>query len=107
MKLILAIVSNDDTTPVVKALNKEKYQVTKLSTTGGFLSAGNTTLIIGCADELVERAIEIIGSKSQRRKEILPSPAPFMASEITSMPVEITVGGATIFVLDVEKFVKL
>ena len=50
MKLIMAIVSNDDTNFVIKALYKEKFQATKLATTGGFLSKGNTTLIVGCED---------------------------------------------------------
>ena len=47
MKLILAIMSNDDSPAVSSALTKENYQVTRLATTGGFLRAGNTTLIIG------------------------------------------------------------
>lgn len=107
MKLLLAIVSNDDSNAVSKALNKEKYQVTKLATTGGFLSMGNTTLICGCDDDKVERAIELIGSKSKRRTEIVPSAAPYNSAEFITMPVEVTVGGATIFILNVDQFVKL
>jgi len=107
MKLILAIVSNDDSSSVSKALSKNNYQVTKLATTGGFLAKGNTTLIIGCEDKLVDKAIEIIGSESKKRTEIMPSLAPYDTKDFTGMPVEITVGGATIFVLDVEKFIKL
>ena len=66
MKLIMAIVSNDDTNFVIKALYKEKFQATKLATTGGFLSKGNTTLIVGCEDEDVNRVIDIIGSESKK-----------------------------------------
>ena len=107
MKLILAIVSNDDSSDVSSALNKEKFQVTKLATTGGFLSMGNTTLIVGCEDELVDKAIEIIGSQSKRRTEIAPATAPMMLGELAPMPIEVTVGGATIFVLNVDQFKKL
>ena len=57
MKLILAILSNDDSPVASNALNKNGFSVTKLATTGGFLRAGNTTLIIGCEDEKVEAAI--------------------------------------------------
>ena len=53
MKLILAILSNDDSPVASNALNKNGFSVTKLATTGGFLRAGNTTLIIGCEDEKV------------------------------------------------------
>ncbi len=50
MKLILAIVSNDDSGAVSSALTREGYSVTKLATTGGFLMAGNTTFIAGVDD---------------------------------------------------------
>ena len=107
MKLILAIVSNDDSADVSSALNSNSFSVTKLATTGGFLSIGNTTLIVGCEDDKVEKAIEIIGNESKRRTEIAPSATSFLSGEFVSMPVEVTVGGATIFVLDVNQFVKL
>ena len=107
MKLVLAIVSNDDSADVSRALNNNSFQVTKLATTGGFLSLGNTTLIVGCEDDDVEKVIDIIGAQSKRRKQIAPTPSPFLSSEFTSMPYEVTVGGATIFVLNVDQFIKL
>jgi len=107
MKLVLAIVSNDDAPEVSAALNSNSFQVTKLATTGGFLSLGNTTLIVGCENDQVDKVIDIIGSESKRRTEIAPAATSFMTGEFAAMPVEVTVGGATIFVLDVDKFVKL
>ena len=47
MKLIIAIVNNDDSAVVSSSLTKEGFTVTKLSTTGGFLMVGNTTFLIG------------------------------------------------------------
>ena len=90
MKLILAIMSNDDSPAVSSALTKENYQVTRLATTGGFL-----------------RAIEVIGEYSRRRTEVVPSTASYDIGRYASFPVEVQVGGATIFVVDVEQFVKL
>ena len=107
MKLILAIMSNDDSPAVSSALTKENYQVTRLATTGGFLGAGNTTLIIGTEDDRVERAIEVIGEYSRRRTEVVPSTASYDIGRYASFPMEVQVGGATIFVVDVEQFVKL
>ena len=107
MKLVLAIVSNDDASNVSTALTNENYQMTRLATTGGFLRAGNTTLIVGTEDDKVERCIEIIGSESQRRTEIVPSTAGYDNGRFASFPVEVQVGGATVFVLDVEQFRKL
>ena len=107
MKLILAIVSNDDASSVSAALTKENYSVTRLATTGGFLRAGNTTMIVGTEDDKVEHCIEIIGNESKRRTEIVPSTASYDIGRYASFPVEVQVGGATIFVLNVEDFRKL
>ena len=107
MKLILAIVSNDDSSSVSSALTKNNFSVTRLATTGGFLRAGNTTIIVGTEDDKVEKAIEVIGNESKRRTEIVPSTASYDIGRYASFPVEVQVGGATIFVLDVEQFYKL
>ncbi len=107
MKLILAIVSNDDASAVSSALTKNNYSVTRLATTGGFLKAGNTTLIVGTDNDKVNQCIELIGNESKRRSEIVPSTASYDIGRYASFPVEVQVGGATIFVLDVEQFIKL
>ena len=107
MKLILAIVNKEDSADVSIALTKEKFSVTKLATTGGFLLSGNMTLMIGTQEENVDKVIEIIGKYSQKRTEIVPSTATYGIGVTTSFPLEVTVGGATIFVLDVEQFIKV
>ena len=107
MKLILAIVSSDDSSMVSSALTKNNFSVTKLATTGGFLMSGNTTFLIGTEDENVDKAINVIGEHSKKRKQMVPSSASYGVGMYTSFPVEVTVGGATIFVLDVEQFKKL
>ena len=107
MKLILAIVSNDEASNVSSALTAENFSVTRLATTGGFLRAGNTTMIVGTDDDKVDHCIELIGSESKRRTEIVPSTASYDIGRYASFPVEVQVGGATIFVLDVEQFRKL
>ena len=107
MKLIFAIVSNDDSSKVSKELTKSKFSVTKLATTGGFLMAGNTTFIIGTDDDKVEDVIEIIGKYSKKRTQMVPSSASYGVGMYTSFPVEVQVGGATVFVMNVERFEKL
>ncbi len=107
MKLILAIVSNDDSSSVTSTLTKANFQVTRLATTGGFLRAGNTTLIVGTEDDRVDYCIELIGQESKKRTEIVPSTASYDIGRFASFPVEVPVGGATIFVIDVEQFHKL
>lgn len=107
MKLIFAIVSNDDSSKVSKELTKSKFSVTKLATTGGFLMAGNTTFIIGTDDDKVEEVIDIIGQYSKKRTQMVPSSASYGVGMYTSFPVEVQVGGATVFVMNVERFEKL
>jgi len=107
MKLVIAIVSNDDASACLSSLTKNSFQVTKLATTGGFLSAGNTTLLVGCQEELVDQCIRIIGDESKRRTEVVPSTASYDIGRFASFPVEVQVGGATIFVLDIEQYKKL
>lgn len=107
MKLILAIVSNEDSSKVSSALTKNNFSVTKLATTGGFLMSGNTTFLIGTEDEKVQNVIDIIGSFSKTRKQLMPTTAAYGVGVYTSLPVEVQVGGATVFVMNVEQFVKL
>lgn len=107
MKLIFAIVSNDDSSNVISALMKNNYSATKLSSTGGFLRAGNATIIVGVDDEKVDHVIEVIGSESKRRTEMVPTTASYDVGRFASFPVEVQVGGATIFVVNVEQFIKL
>lgn len=106
MKLIVAIVSSDDSSAVNNSLTKNGFYVTKLSTTGGFLRNGNTTFLIGTDDEKVETVIDLIKAESSRRTEVIPSSIGYDMNHIASYPIEVQVGGATIFVLNVEQFVK-
>lgn len=107
LKLVLSIINSDDASAVSDALTDNGFSVTKLSTTGGFLKVGNTTFITGVADDRVDDVIKIIKSKSNKRKQSVPSATPFEAEMYSTIPFEITVGGATVFVLNVDRFEKL
>ncbi|MBR1779599.1 MAG: cyclic-di-AMP receptor [Clostridia bacterium] len=107
MKLILSIINSEDTSNVLNALNEQHFQVTKLSTTGGFLRKGNTTFITGVADEKVDEVIKIIEKTSNKRTQLLPNTSSLDMGVYSALPFEVTVGGATIFVLDVDKFEKI
>ncbi len=108
MKLVVAIINNDDANAVMSNLTKNGYQATKLSTSGGFLRAGNITLLIGVEDKKVDEVVDLIGECSSQRKKITPVNNTYIGdSMLSSMPIEVTVGGATIFVLDVEQFYKI
>ena len=109
MKLIFAIIHDEDGNRLMQALNKEGYSVTKMASTGSFLKAGNMTLLVGTDDEKVDAVIDIFKTKCRLRKQMVvtPSPAASLAGMYSAYPIEIDMGGATIFVLDVERFEKI
>ena len=108
MKLIIAIVQDEDASRLVSNLMSEGFGVTKLATTGGFLRAGNTTLLIVVEETVMDKAIGIIEKIGKSRKQIATSPSPISGTTgvYVPYPVEVMVGGATVFVLDVEQFLK-
>ena len=107
MKLILAIINHDDANTVTQALTKKGFSSTKLATTGGFLMAGNVTILIGVDAEKVPTVIDIIREHSHSRKQMIPTTAEMSYGYYPSMPVEVVVGGATIFVVDIERFERV
>ena len=110
MKLVFAIVNNEDGNIVMRELNKAGFSVTKMASTGGFLRAGNTTLLVGTEEEDVKKVVELIQKHSMKRKQIVFTPEPYVGSmggDYGSYPEEIETGGATIFVVDVEHFEKV
>ncbi len=107
MKLIFAIVSSDDCASVMAALVKERFSVTKLATSGGFLKVGNATLLIGTEATKVEQVLKIIEAHSKSRKEIVPIIGPSEIGIYSAQTMEVPVGGATVFVIDVESFIKM
>ncbi len=109
MKLVIAIVQDEDSGRLVDELMKNEFGVTKLASTGGFLKSGNTTLIAGVEKEKVDDVIEIIKKTCKPRKRVTttPSPATWSTGGYTPYSVEVEVGGATVFVVDVEKFNKI
>lgn len=111
MKLIIAIVQDEDSSKLLSVLMQHSFGVTKLATTGGFLKAGNTTLLLGVDDDRLEEAIHTIESVCKSRKQISTASSTMIGGmthgEYTSFPIEVTVGGATLFVLTVDQFLKV
>lgn len=108
MKLIVAIVQDQDAPTLIDELTEKEYRITKLASTGGFLKSGNTTLLIGVEDEKVDEVLDIIEATCKTREittSLLTVSMP--GDTYIPYPLEVKVGGATIFILDVEKYVRL
>ena len=109
MKLIVAIVQDEDAGRLVSALMDKGFGVTKLATTGGFLRAGNTTLISGVEDDKLQDALDVIEKICKSREQITASNTPMggAGGVYVPYPIRVTVGGATVFVLEVSQFLKV
>lgn len=108
MKLIVAIVQDQDVNALMDALTEKKYRVTKLSSTGGFLKSGNTTLLIGVDDDKVNEVKELVDHNCKTREittSLLTVTMP--GDTFVPYPLEVKVGGATLFVLNVEEFLRV
>ncbi len=107
MKMVFIVVQDDDVQKLLKELVKEDFRVTKLSSTGGFLRRGSTTVFLGIEDSELEKLKSVIRSNCKMRTEVMPS-IPVISQGIlsTSEPIEINVGGAVMFVVNLEELVK-
>jgi uncharacterized protein YaaQ len=88
MRLIIAIIKDEDTDKVSKALTEKEFRVTFIASTGGFLRSGRSTLLVGVEDEKVETALQVIRENCKK---------PHQEKEKR----------ATIFVLKVDQFTQL
>lgn len=106
MKLLIAVVQDQDSHKLSAALIKAGLRATKLASTGGFLKAGNSTFLIGVQDEQYDQAIQIIKSNCKAREQMISPVSPIggTAESYVPYPVEVQVGGATVFVVEVEDF---
>lgn len=106
MKLIIAVVQDEDAEAAVQALTEHGYRVTRLATTGGFLRRGNTTLLTGVENDKAEDVMTVLRTTCRRRSVFttLVTETPTM---LPSSVVEVEVGGATVFVLDMEQLVQI
>ena len=109
MKLVFAIVHDEDTPRLMAELNKAGFRVTKLNSSGGFLRSGNTTLMIVVETDKKDEVLDLIRKYSSSRQSAIntnltPSA---MGGAYVPYPVDVTVGGATVFVVNVEQFEKM
>ena len=109
MKLVLAIVQDDDAIDLIEELTDKDYRVTKLATTGGFLKSGNTTLMIGVERKVVIKLLMLLKMFAKEEKKWFYTTQLHWRNSGMYMPypIEVEVGGATVFVLDVDQFYKV
>lgn len=109
MKAIVAVVQGQDTVKLSNALRKGGIPFTTVDSTGGFLRERNSTFLMGVLDENVEMVLGVVSANCLTRGEYVSSyPSAFDPTEFyMPRPIEVQVGGASVWVLDVEYFETL
>ncbi|MCL6554430.1 MAG: cyclic-di-AMP receptor [Firmicutes bacterium] len=109
MKLILAVVQEKDANKLIDSLNEASVQATMLASTGGFLREGNATILSGVEEDQVEAVLGIINRVCRRREQLM-TPIPPVVEPVDSYvtyPVKVEVGGAIVFVLNIERMERI
>lgn len=106
MKLVVAVIQDQDSNRLASALTKNNFRATKLASTGGFLRSGNTTFLVGVEDQRIPQLLDIIRDNCRAREQMVTPVSPLggNADSYIPYPVEVEVGGATVFVLPIEQF---
>ena len=109
MRLVVAIVHHEDAGNLVDALLERDHRATRLQSAGGFLKRSNATILVGVDDEQVDDILAIVRDTCTSRTEIVNPMPPIMEPGEFFMPypLEVEVGGATVFVVPVERFERL
>ncbi|HEY8743167.1 MAG TPA: cyclic-di-AMP receptor [Chloroflexota bacterium] len=104
-KLVVAIVQDEDAPALSDAVVGRGYRVTRMHTVGGFLRKGNATILVGVQERQIAELLAIIRQTCRTRMAFLTATYPVeMAEPFLSEPIEVQVGGAVVFILDVERF---
>jgi uncharacterized protein YaaQ len=109
VKLVIAVVQGEDAQRAVDALTAAGISSTRVSSTGGFLQQGNVTILIGIEDAKLSDALQIIRESCRERSRYLTPALPTAepGDFLAAFPVEVQVGGATVFVVPVDSFEKI
>ena len=107
-KLVMMVVSHDDADELMNTLAEQQLPATKVGSSGGFLRRGNVTIFCGVPEADVDRVLAIVDEICHVRREFVPVQAlPFGDETLSAEPIEARVGGAIVFVLDVERFRRI
>lgn len=108
MKFIIAIVQDYDCDRLLRTVTSAGLRATKISSTGGFLRTGNTTVMLGVENDRLAACYRLIEQSCRSRVEVQLDPVAAEYAEWYAAGLhEVTIGGAIVFQLDVDRFVRI
>lgn len=102
-RLMIAVVQDQDVESAVRALKKHKISITRLPSSGGFLGRRSTTLVLGIPAEIEGSALKALRKSCRARIEYITMPLEGTPMALPA-PTPISVGGATVFMFDIERY---
>ena len=109
VKLMVAVVHNEDAKVLIDALLAHEHRATWLHSSGGFLKQSNATVLVGVEDDKVEGIIGLVRENCHSRTQTVSPIPPIMepGEFFLPYPLEVEVGGAVVFVLPVDRFERI
>ena len=101
--MLMAVIQAQDAEIAVNSLAKLGFTVVRLPSVGGFLGRRNATLLIGLPEDRRGSAIESLNKNCRQRIEYIAVPLESAPLPLPA-PTPITIGGATIFSLEVDYY---
>jgi uncharacterized protein YaaQ len=109
VKLVVAVVHNEDARVLIDALLAREYRATWLHSSGGFLKQSNATILVGVEEAQIDEVVGIVRENCRARTQTLSPIPPIMEPGEFFMPypVEVEMGGAVVFVLPIDRFERI
>ncbi|HWV25417.1 MAG TPA: cyclic-di-AMP receptor [Thermomicrobiales bacterium] len=109
MKLVIVVVQGTDAEALLRAVMERGFRATQINSSGGFLRESNVTLLIGVQEEYVPEIQELVRQNCHSRTRFINPLMPIVepGEYYIPNPVEVLVGGATVFVVPIERYVRL
>jgi uncharacterized protein YaaQ len=109
VKLIVAVVHNEDARAMIDVLLAHEFRATWLHSSGGFLKQSNATILVGVDDAKVNDVVALVRDNCHSRTQTVSPIPPIMEPGEFFMPypLEVEVGGAVVFVLPVDHFERI
>lgn len=109
MKLVIAVVQGKDAEPLLNALTTNGFRATQINSAGGFLRESNVTLLVGVDERDVDRVRDLVQENCHSRTRFVNPLMPIadVGEFYSASPVEVLIGGATMFVVPVSRYERL
>jgi uncharacterized protein YaaQ len=108
MKLVIAVIQNQDTDAIFRSLSEAGLRATRVASSGSYLRNANATVFIGVDDARLPECLEILKRTCGQRVHRMPTGAMAEMGDLDEESITpVQQGGGVVFVMRVERFVQI